>query len=221
MFRSIPNILTANEVAQLRAIAERATFVDGRASAAGSPVKNNVQVGERNALQQSSQIVAQALVRNEDFRVFAFPKSITPPVLTRYDTGMHYGLHVDAAYMPLGDRALRSDLSCTIFISDESDYEGGALRISLGSTDVRIKGKAGSAIVYPSTFIHEVEPVLAGNRLIALTFIESRIANSEQREWLFELNEVAAIAGEKMDRDTYTRLQRVQENLLRYWSNPD
>ena len=221
MFQSIPDVLTANELAQLRDIAARATFVDGRASAVGSPVKNNVQIGERNALQHSAQIVTHALHRSEDFRVFAFPKMITPPVLTRYEPGMHYGLHVDSAFMQVGDQAVRSDLSCTVFISDESEYEGGALRIRLGSADVRIKGKAGSAIVYPSTSIHEVEPVLSGNRLVAVSFIESRIINSEQREWLFELNEVAAIAGMKMDRDTFTRLQRVRENLLRYWSNAD
>jgi PKHD-type hydroxylase len=134
---------------------------------------------------------------------------------------MHYGLHVDTAFMHVGERALRSDLSCTIFISDHDDYEGGALRIRLGTTDVRIKGKAGSAIVYPSTSLHEVEPVISGHRLIGLTFIESRIANSEQRELLFELNEVAAIAGEKMDIETYTRLQRVQQNLLRHWGETD
>jgi PKHD-type hydroxylase len=221
MFRTIPDVLNAVELDQLRAMAARATFVDGRVTASGSPVKNNVQVGDRNVLQQSSQIVAQALLRNEDFRVFAFPKAIMPPLLTRYDAGMHYGIHVDAAYMQIGERSLRSDLSCTIFISDDSDYEGGTLRIRLGSMDLRIKGKAGSAIVYPSTSLHEVEPVASGQRLIALTFIESRIANSEQREWLFELNEVGAIAGEKMDIETYTRLQRVQENLLRHWGDPD
>src|SRR5205085_2795054 len=128
---------------------------------------------------------------------------------------------VDSAFMPVGERDMRSDLSCTIFISDASDYEGGALRISLGTSEIRIKGKAGSAIVYPSTTIHNVEPVTSGSRLIALTFIESRIANSEHREWLFELNEIGAIMAEKMDLETYTRLQRVQENLLRYWGDPD
>lgn len=221
MFQTIDNILSPPELARLREIAAKSKFVDGRISAVGSPVKNNLQVGDMNAAQQASNIVSGALSRSEDFRVFAFPKIIIPPVLTRYDTGMHYGIHVDSAFMPIGQQALRSDLSCTIFISDAEEYEGGDLRIRLGTADVRIKGKAGSAIVYPSSTIHEVEPIIAGQRLIALTFIESRIANSELREWLFELNEVAAIAGEKMDIDTYTRLQRVRENLLRYWADPD
>jgi PKHD-type hydroxylase len=221
MFQLIDNVLTPPELERLRVIAAQAKFVDGKITAEGSPVKNNVQVGERGAAQQASQIVSAALLRSEDFRVFAFPKVFVPPVLTRYDTGMYYGVHVDSAYMPIGQQSLRSDLSCTVFISDQSDYEGGALRIRLGTADVRIKGKAGSAIVYPSSTLHEVEPITAGQRLIALTFIESRIANAEQREWLFELNEVSAIAGEKMDIETYTRLQRVRENLLRYWSDPD
>ena len=221
MFRDIPDILTAAEISQLRAIAASTPFIDGKISAVGSPVKNNVRVGNSAALQQSANIVGNALQRSEDFRVFAFPKSITPPLLTRYDTGMHYGTHVDSAFMPLGERTLRVDLSCTIFISDASEYDGGELMIRLGSSEVAIKGKAGSAIVYPSTTIHQVLPVKSGSRLIALTFIESRIANSEHREWLFELNEVGAITAEKMDIDTYTRLQRVQQNLLRYWSDSD
>ncbi|MES2442605.1 MAG: Fe2+-dependent dioxygenase [Pseudomonadota bacterium] len=221
MFRDIPDILTPAELAQLHAIAARAPFVDGKISAIGSPHKNNLQVGDQGAYDQAAQIVGQALYRSEAFRVFAFPKTMAPPLLTRYDTGMSYGIHVDSAYMPVGDRSLRSDLSCTVFISDASEYEGGVLRIRLGTGEVGIKGKAGSAIVYPSSTIHHVEPVTAGSRLIALTFIESRIANSEHREWLFELKEVGAITAEKMDVETYTRLQRVQENLLRYWGDPD
>jgi PKHD-type hydroxylase len=221
MFRSIPDVLTPSELHQLRAIAAQSRFVDGRMSAVGSPVKNNVRVGDDSALRQSSHIVGQALIRNEDFCVFAFPKTMTPPLLTRYDTGMHYGIHIDSAFMPMGEGSLRTDLSCTIFISEPEEYEGGELQIRLGTSDIMVKGKAGSAIVYPSTTIHQVLPVTSGSRLISLTFIESRIANSEYREWLFELNEIGAIVGEKMDLDTYTRLQRVQQNLLRYWGDPD
>lgn len=116
---------------------------------------------------------------------------------------------------------LRSDLSCTIFISDESDYEGGALRISLGSYDVKVKGKAGSAVVYPSTTIHEVEPVTAGSRLIGLVFVESRIADAERRNLLAELFDIGALQASKMDILTFTRLQCVQENLLRAWGGAD
>jgi len=222
MFLSIPDVLTAAELSHLRAIAARTTFVDPKKeSAFVSPLKNNRWVTDPEALRQSAQLVGDAVFRSEDFRTFAFPKAMMPPVLTRYDEGMHYGIHVDSAFMTTGQRVLRSDLSCTVFISDESDYDGGALRIGLGSSEIRIKGKAGSAIVYPSTTIHEVEPVTRGTRLVATTFIESRIADSEQRDLLYELMEIGAIAGEGMDIRTYTRLQRVQQNLLRRWGDPD
>ncbi|MBV9882339.1 MAG: Fe2+-dependent dioxygenase [Sphingomonadaceae bacterium] len=221
MFNTIENILTADELAELRAIAARANFIDGRISAPGAPVKNNLVVGDRALFDRSAQLVADALYRNEDFRVFAFPKAMVPPVLTRYGEGMYYGTHTDAAFMAHPTRMLRSDLSCTVFLSDPDSYEGGDLVSRIGNAELRLRAPAGAAIVYPSTTLHRVDKVTRGERLVALTFIESRIADMEERELLYELSEVAAIAGEKMDIDTYTRLQRVQQNLLRKWSDPD
>jgi PKHD-type hydroxylase len=221
MFNTIEHVLNASELEELRAIAARAQFIDGRISAPGAPVKNNMVVGDRELFGRSSQIVADALYRSEDFRVFAFPKAMTPPVLTRYGKGMYYGTHTDAAFMPQPSRLLRSDLSCTVFLSDPESYDGGELVSRFGSAEVRLRAPAGAAIVYPSTTLHRVEEVTRGERLVALTFIESRIADGEQRELLFELNEIAAIAGEKMDIDTFTRFQRVQQNLLRKWGDPD
>jgi PKHD-type hydroxylase len=221
MFNTIENVLTAQELAELRAIAARATFVDGRISAPGAPLKNNLVLGDRALFDHSAQLVADALYRSEDFRVFAFPKAMVPPVLTRYGEGMYYGTHTDAAFMAQPTRMLRSDLSCTVFLSDPDSYEGGDLVSRFGNAELRLRAPAGAAIVYPSTTLHRVEKVTRGERLVSLTFIESRIADTEQRELLYELSEVAAIAGEKMDVDTYTRLQRVQQNLLRKWSDPD
>lgn len=221
MFNTINDVLTEAELAELRGIAARAKFVDGRISAPGAPVKNNLVIGDMNLFSRSAQIVADALYRSEDFRVFAFPKAMSPPVLTRYGTGMSYGTHVDLAFMPQSSRQLRSDLSCTVFLSDPASYDGGALVTRLGTSEVRLCAPAGAAIIYPSTTLHRVEEVTRGERLVALTFIESRIADTERRELLYELNEIGAIAGEKMDIDTFTRLQRVQQNLLRRWGDPD
>jgi len=221
MFNTIENVLTRSEIEELRGIAARAQFIDGRISAPGAPVKNNMVVGDRAVFDRSAQLVADALYRSEDFRVFAFPKAMSPPVLTRYGVGMYYGTHTDAAFMPQPSRLLRSDLSCTVFLSDPENYEGGELVTRFGTAELRLRAPAGAAIVYPSTTLHRVEEVTSGERLVALTFIESRIADGEQRELLYELSEIAAIAGEKMDIDTYTRLQRVQQNLMRKWGDPD
>jgi len=113
---------------------------------------------------------------------------------------------------------LRSDLSCTIFLNDPAQYEGGALRIVLGNAELRFKGALGSAIVYPSSTLHEVEKVESGERIVGLTFIESQIADTSKRNLLYELNEVAALEGNRMSYENFTRLQSVQQNLMRRWS---
>ena len=78
---------------------------------------------------------------------------------------MRYGAHADAAFLQLGAQPLRSDLSCTIFLGDPAGYEGGALTIHLGTRSLSFRGAPGSAIVYPSDRLHEVEPVTKGERL--------------------------------------------------------
>src|SRR3954453_13123201 len=137
MFLEIEDVLTAAEVAQLRSLAASARFVDGRISSPHSTGKDNLQVDHGDAAYQaSSQLMAQALQRSEPFRNFAFPSLMAPPLLARYEAGMKYGVHSDSAFMQLGQRELRSDLSCTIFLNEPEAYEGGALGVWLGSRRV-------------------------------------------------------------------------------------
>jgi PKHD-type hydroxylase len=215
MFKEIPDLLTAEEVQALRRIAAGAQWVDGRQSNPHSSVKNNLQLYEKSA----ADIMARALYRSEQFTNFTFPVVLAPPMLSRYVAGMHYGGHADAAYLPLGEKPLRCDLSCTIFLSDPDSYEGGSLRIQLGSRDLRFRGAPGSAIVYPSTTFHEVEALAGGERLAGISFIQSRIADAFLRELLYELNEVAALEGLNMDPQNFARLQLVQRNLLQRWGD--
>lgn len=219
MFKEIPDLLSAAQVAELRAIAASAQFVDGRISNPHSKVKQNLQLHDEAAYQKSSQLLLQSLYEHEDFRNFAFPVAILPPLITRYTPGMRYGAHADAAYLQLGNMALRSDLSATIFLNDPATYEGGALRIQLGTREMRFKGAPGTAIVYPSDMLHEVEPVTKGERMVAITFIQSRIPDTFRRALLYELNEVAALEGLSMQPENFTRLQLIQANLLRHWGD--
>lgn len=221
MFKQIDGLLSAAEVRELNAIGDSAQFVDGRVSNPNSKIKHNLHLHDQAAMQRSSKIMGDALYRNEEFRNFAFPKVIAPPLITKYSAAMHYGLHADAAFMQLGQRALRADISCTIFLTDLARYDGGALRVTMGSSEVHIRLPAGSAILYPSTTLHEVTPVTRGERRVGLTFVESRIANTERREWLYELNEVVALEGLGMAPENFTRVQRIQQNLLRHWGDHD
>jgi PKHD-type hydroxylase len=218
MFREI-EVLTPGQVAELRRIAAAGQFVDGRISNPHSKVKRNLQLHDEAAYQQSSALLTEAMFAHEDFRNFAFPVAMLPPLMTRYTRDMHYGAHADAAFLQLGGLTVRSDLSCTIFLNDPKSYQGGALHIQLGTARLRFKSEPGIAIVYPSDLLHEVEPVTSGERLVAITFIQSRIANTERRELLYELNEVAALEGLRMAPENFTRLQLVQANLLRRWGD--
>jgi PKHD-type hydroxylase len=217
MYR-ILKLLTDAEVAECRRIAAEAPFVDGRISNPHNKAKVNEQLHDPQAYQKSSQLLLNAFGRSEEFREFAFPVAIAPPLITRYHPGMRYGAHADAAFIPLPTGPLRSDLSCTVFLNEPKDYEGGELHIQLGDADLKFKLRPGEAIVYPSDTLHQVVPVSKGERLVAISFIQSRIQDPFRRNLLFELNEVAALEGLKMAPENFSRLQLVQANLLRYWA---
>ena len=220
-FLELSDVLNLGEVQRLRAWARGGRFADGRLSSPHSSVKNNLQIDHADPVYaESSRLMGAALQRNEAFQAFAFPRRFAPPMLAKYGPGMTYGAHSDSAFMPVGEGMLRSDLSCTLFIAAPDAYQGGELAIRLGTREVSFKGEPGSAVVYPSTTLHEVKPVTSGERLVGLTFIESRIADAVNRELLWQLDEVAALEGLGMSWDNRTRLQYVRNNLLRMWSDP-
>lgn len=218
MYRILP-LLTDAEIAECQRIAATASFVDGRITNPHNTAKQNEQLHEPQAYQKSSQLLLQAMSRSEEFREFAFPVLVSPPFLTRYKPGMKYGFHADTPFIQMPGGQVRTDLSCTIFLNKPEDYDGGALHIQLGDADLRFKLQPGAAIVYPSDTFHEVEPVAKGERLVAITFIQSRISDPFRRNLLFNLNEVAALEGLNMSPENYSRMQLVQNQLLRYWGD--
>jgi PKHD-type hydroxylase len=219
MFLQIEDFLAAAEVQALNELARETNFIDGRRSNPHNMTKHNLIADPSDARgQQAAQIALNALQRSERARNFVFPRRVAVPVLTRYGIGMTYGAHVDSAFLPGAHEPLRSDVSCTIFVSEPSSYEGGELLAYLGSEEIRIKGGAGQAVFYPSTTVHHVMPVTSGERLVLITFIESQIADPLQRDLLYCLNEVRALEGLKMDWRNRTQLEYVSANLHRMWS---
>jgi PKHD-type hydroxylase len=219
MFLQIENFLSAAEVQTLSEIARQAKFIDGRLSNPHNIAKENAISDLKDPLaQRAAELGLAALQRNERARNFVFPKRIAAPTLARYDVGMKYGAHIDVAFLPIGPDPLRSDVSCTLFVSSPGDYEGGELLIHLGTEVTPIKGKAGAAIFYPSTTVHQVVPVRSGQRLVMITFIESYFPDERQRELLYTLGEIRALEGLKMDWSNRTQLEYVIANLQRMWS---
>ena len=219
MFLQIDNLLTEAEVRSVTELARRTRVLSGRHSNPHNTTKNNVIQDPADPVgQQASQTVLAAIQRSEEARNFVLPRRIAVPQFLRYAEGMTYGAHVDAAFMMVGGQLLRSDVACTVFLNDPDTYQGGELIVHLGTEIVRVKGKPGSAVFYPSTTLHEVPPVTAGERLVMISFIESQIPDQMQRDLIYTLNEVRALEGLKMEWGNRMQLEYVIANLLRMWS---
>lgn len=222
MFREIRALLAPAEVERLRTLAADMPFIDGRVSNQTNPTKHNLQAarsGSDPRYAESVKIVTEALAKSREFRDFAFPKRLSEPLLSRYDTGMSYGAHPDSPYLPVAPSGLmRTDLSATIFIADPDSYDGGELLVHLGNRQLAFKASAGDAVVYPSTTLHEVTQVARGSRLVSVVFIESIIADEYKRTQIYELNEIAALEGAHMSWENRMRFEVARNNLMRMWS---
>jgi PKHD-type hydroxylase len=215
----IRNLLNPQEIARLSALSREIRFVDGRASNPANETKNNLQADRSDPKNtEVSQMVSAAFARSMEFMDFAMPKRVAPPLMCRYAPGMKYGAHADSALIPLQNSRLRSDVSCTVFINEPGSYEGGELSIVIGNQAIPFKGAPGEAILYPSTTLHEVVPVRSGERLVAITFIESYIPDPHQRLQVYELNDIAVREATTMSYESRVRLDVVRQNLMRMWT---
>lgn len=220
MIHLIPDLLKPDELAKLREFAANKTFVDGRATNAHSRVKHNQQIDQQDKdVDAVGDIVIRALFTHPLVQRTAFPRTIPAPTFARYVPGMHYGPHLDEALLQTRPQPMRSDLSCTVFLSEPGDYEGGELEIWLGSERPRIKAAAGSAVIYPTGVIHQVLPVTSGERLVAVTWMQSRIANPQHRHILFHHLELMQRLTPKCDEGDKLLLESVRTNLMRLWSD--
>lgn len=218
MFRIIEDVLSADQVAHVLKLANEANFADGRASNPHNKAKNNLQIDFGDPrFQESSRILMQALTQHRVFNDAVFPARMTPLMISRYKPGMNYGVHSDAAIIPVQPNPVRSDVSCTIFLADPDSYEGGELVAHLGDGEITVKGKPGSAVIYPSTTYHEVKPVTKGERIVAIAFIESLVKDPIKRDLLFELNELIAEEGFNVSWENRTRMEYLRNNLRRMW----
>ena len=180
-------------------------------------VKNNHQL-DRGCMghQRLAKQLQDAVLRHPLVAAIAFPRRVHGVLFSRTGPGEGYGRHVDNAWMAEG----RSDLSFTVFLSEPEAYEGGDLVLEMPGGDRRLRLPAGHAVVYPSTLLHQVEPVLRGGRLVAVGWIESRIRRADQRELLFELATARRLQFQRHGKDdVFDLLTRSYSNLLRLWDH--
>jgi len=224
MLLHVPDVLSPDQVADLRRRLFDAPWVDGRATVGeqGAQVKRNRQLDEFSPVGQAlGRVVLQALLANPLYMSAALPLRHMPPLFNRYEGGEHYGLHVDGAIrsVPGTTLQMRTDLSCTLFLSDPQDYDGGGLEIvdTYGTHEVRLP--AGDLVLYPSSSLHRVHPVTRGARVASFFWVQSLVRDADRRRMLFELDQnIQSLRQQVGDNEAVLGLTGHYHNLVRAWS---
>lgn len=226
MLVHLRQVLHPDELRQARQWLASGEWIDGRATAGAQAVqaKHNRQLRQDSEASRRLQaLVLAALERHAVFFSAALPKKIFNPLFNRYGGDANtYGPHVDGAVMhsrATGQR-VRSDVSCTLFLSDPEDYEGGELVIDDTFGRQRVKLPAGDAVIYPGTSVHAVSPVTRGERLASFFWIESMVRSDEQRRLLFDMDRHLVALREMAGADeAVVGLSGTYHNLLRLWAD--
>lgn len=224
MLLHVPEVLDHQQITALRQALEGSSdWVDGRETvgAQGAQVKRNEQLAERSPLREKlGAHIQEALLRHPVFFAAALPLRILPPRFNRYSGGGTYGMHIDGAVMALSATSghLRSDLSCTLFINEPEDYDGGELVVADTYGEHEVKLPAGDLILYPASSLHQVNPVTRGTRLASFFWVQSMVRNDQRRRMLFEMDTaITQLTQSGADREAVLQLTGVYHNLLRQW----
>ena len=188
---------------------------DGKKTAGtlASQVKNNLQLNRNSVSSKTNaELIVKKLLTNTLIKSFALPKKIHGIMFTKSSKGMKYGRHVDNAYMSSG----RADLSFSIFLNKKNSYEGGELVVENINTENKFKLNEGEIIIYPSTYLHSVEEITKGERLVCVGWIESYVKSIEEREYLFDIDAGArGILAKHGRSDELDLIFKSYSNLLR------
>lgn len=226
MMLHIPGVLGPADLERSRALLREADWQDGDATAGplARRVKANHQLPLDSAIGAAvGQRILERLGETPLFIAAALPRRVLPPRFNRYEGGGTYGRHIDNALfrVPGTDDYVRSDISCTLFLSDPNEYDGGELVVEGSYGAHRVKLPAGDMVLYPGTSHHFVTPVTRGARLAAFFWTQSLVPAEADRRSLFEMDQaIQALAAEQPDHPSVAALTGVYHNLLRRWSQP-
>jgi PKHD-type hydroxylase len=221
MLTRLSNVLDPDRIEDARKLVAGGQFVNGVLSAgmAAQRVKHNQELAvDERVLRQLNNLVMGSLVRHPVYRSAALPLKVAAPYYARYSAGMSYGNHVDDPIMGEGN-VYRSDISVTIFLSGPDDYDGGELVIQTPFGEQFAKLPAGDAVIYPSSSVHRVAEVTRGERIVAVSWIQSMIRDPDKRALLHELNQAREkLLHDNPDAEETSRVNHAYINLVRMWS---
>lgn len=224
MLFQIRQVLSAEQVAHARDRLASAPWVDGKVTAGhqSARVKDNQQLAERDPVAvELGDLILGALQRHPHFMSAALPRHIFPPLFNRYAGGQSFGQHVDNAIrqVPGTPHRIRTDLSCTLFLAEPADYDGGELVIedTYGTREVKLP--AGDLVLYPATSLHHVRPVTRGARVSSFFWVQSLVRSDVDRALLFDLDTaIRALPQTPEAQPPAVKLTGVYHNLLRRWA---
>lgn len=226
MLLTLPNLLSSADLLAARQALSVAPWIDGRSTAGlqAAQVKNNEQLPDDcQATRTIQAMVLKGLDSHPVFFSAALPKKMFTPRINRYGGASNfYGNHVDNAIraVPNSAERVRADISCTVFLNDPQDYDGGELTISDTYGEQTVKLPAGHAVLYPGTSLHQVKPVTRGHRLACFFWIESLVRGDEQRRLLYELDmNLLRLRDRHGETAETTALTGTYHNLLRMWAD--
>ncbi len=221
MLVTIPDLLSPAQLDAVCSVLRRGNFVDGKLSAGkdARAIKNNQELApDEDSYNALNNVFMTELVQNPVYLQTAMPARICAPIYARYEPGMAYGGHIDDPIMgPPGSR-YRSDISITVFLNGPDEYEGGELCIESSDGNTEIKLAAGHALLYPSTSYHSVKQVTAGERLVAITWVQSHIRRADQREILIQLDQAREALAENPGNTAHHQVNLCYANLFRMWA---
>jgi PKHD-type hydroxylase len=225
MLLTIPELLSADQIAHFKKQLDEGAWVDGRVTAGyqSMKTKDNLQLPEDHPLakQLGSQIL-DALQRNPLFMSASLPMKVFPPLFNRYQGGQSFGTHIDNSIrqVPGTSQRVRTDISATLFLSSPEEYDGGELIVEDTYGVHTVKLPAGHMILYPASSLHRVSPVTRGARMASFFWIQSMIRDDGERTLLFDLDmAIQRISRDQPNHPSIVELTSVYHNLLRRWAD--
>lgn len=221
----IPNILSPEQVRYFREEMSKVDWVNGKVTAGtlSATVKHNHQLSNDHPLTKHlGDIILESLGQHPLFLSAAIPLDIIPPLFNRYEQHQSFGFHVDNSIRRVqgSQERLRTDLSCTLFLSDPHEYDGGELVIEDTYGYHEVKLPAGDLILYPSTSLHEVTSIQSGCRLASFFWVQSMIRDDSNRHMLFTLDQsiqqLRMALGDQHEQ--VIKLTSLYHNLIRKWA---
>lgn len=222
MLLVIPGVLDPQQLHKAQSLLANGNFVDGRLSAGKTArrVKHNEELqADAGHMERLNSLVMGALVQNPTYQAAAMPYRVATPYYARYTQGMSYGDHIDDPVMGPPGGQYRSDISTTIFLNAPEQYTGGELVIRTSFGEQSLKLPAGDAVIYPSSSLHHINEISAGERLVAVTWTQSMLRDPQQREIVYQLYQAREhLLQTRPGDEATTQLDHAYVNLVRMWS---